>query len=60
LLAWFLRYSFSYYFCHHGSGGAAVDPSIQTEIPIFFNCKNSKSIGLRVPEIFTNFLAEDT
>jgi hypothetical protein len=27
-LAWFLRYSFSSNFCHHGNGGAAVDPFI--------------------------------
>jgi hypothetical protein len=37
-----------------------VDPSIQTETPIYFTCENFKSIALTAHMIFTNLLAEDT
>ena len=44
--------------CHHGSGSAAVDPSIQEVKPIYFTCENVKSIALTVPDILTDLLAK--
>jgi hypothetical protein len=48
LLAWCLRHLFSFNFCNHGGGGAAVDPAIQTGRPINFTHQNVKSSSLNL------------
>jgi hypothetical protein len=54
----FLRYLFSSNLCHLGSGDAAVDPFIQTDLLLQLQLQSS--LSLTIPEIYTNLLTEDT